>query len=51
MAVAGGDQPALVGEGDERGAVATVEFAQDVADVGLCGERADDEPPGDLGVA
>src|SRR5437879_6145226 len=49
--VAGGDQPGLIGECDERGAVAAVEFAQDVADVGLCGERADDEPPGDLGVA
>src|SRR6185437_2561705 len=46
--VAGGDQPALVGDRHEPGAVVAVELAQDVADVGLGGQRADHEPAGDL---
>jgi hypothetical protein len=43
-------EPGLVGEGDERGAVAAVELVQDVSDVGLGGEGADHEPARDLGV-
>jgi hypothetical protein len=49
--LAGCDEASLVSEGDERGAVVAVELAQDVVDVGLCGQRADDEAAGDLGVA
>jgi len=45
------DNAAFVGEGDELGAVAAAEFAQGPAEVGLGGERADDEAPGDVGVA
>jgi len=49
--IARSDEPTLVGEGHERGAVAAAELAQDVADVGLRGERADHQAAGDLGVA
>jgi hypothetical protein len=38
----------LVGEHDELGAVADGEFGHGPADVGLGGERAHDEPGGDL---
>jgi hypothetical protein len=51
VALTGRYEPGLVGERDEAGAVVAVELAQDVADVALGGQGADDEPAGDLGVA
>jgi CheY-like chemotaxis protein len=51
VGLAWSDQSAFVGECDESDAVVAVELAQDVADVALCGQGADAEPAGDLGVA
>ena len=51
VGMAGRDEAVLVGDGDESGAVMAVELAQDVADVALRGQRADDELPRDLGIA
>ena len=48
--VAGSDEAAFVGEGDELGAVAAAELAQSPADVRLRGQGADHEAAGDLGV-
>ena len=45
------DEAGLVGERDELGAVVAVELGEDASDVGLGGERADDELAGDVGVA
>jgi hypothetical protein len=45
------DESSFVGEGDELGAIVAVEFGEDAADVRLGGERADEEAPGDVGVA
>jgi hypothetical protein len=42
------DEARFVGDGHERGAVAAAELAQDVADVRLGRERADDESSRDL---
>src|SRR5207245_11431975 len=41
-------ESALVCERDESCAVVAIELAQDVAYMGLCGQRADDEPASDL---
>jgi hypothetical protein len=45
------DEARFVGKGDESCTVATADLAQDVADVRLGGQRADDEPARDLVVA
>jgi len=42
------DKAGFVGEGDELGAVAAGQLAEDAADVRLGGQRADHEPPRDF---
>jgi hypothetical protein len=44
------DETAFVGEGDELCAIVAVELGEDAADACLGGERADDEPLGDVRV-
>ena len=48
VAVAWGHQPAFVGDDDELGAVARVQLGHDAADVGLGGQRAEEQAGGDL---
>ena len=48
---AGHDEPGLVRDDDELGAITSCELGQDPADVGLGRERADHERLCDVGVA
>src|SRR5882724_1058875 len=50
MRLAGYDQPALVGDDHQLGPVPGIQLGQDPRYVRLAGQRADEQPGGDLGV-
>jgi hypothetical protein len=50
MRLAGDDEAALIGDDHQLGPVPGVELGEDPRHVRLAGQRADEQPGGDLGV-